>query len=574
MSEASELLNGTDDISAYTALPETEGRIVVGNDRFITVPEGLKRIAVQHDHNIETVTFEAPRYWDDHDMSEMDVYVQYQRPDGVTGRYLCEDVWVDETDDTKMCFNWVVQGHVTTENGKLIMQVCVKNPAKGDAETEAYDINHWNSELNEDLYISKGLDCGNAFQTNDPSQAKMVVITENNKVEIVEADDGYQLRTVTIRTEIPEEETPAVAPDPTKPIRFFDYDGTLLHSYTIDELMELTTVPELPEHEGLVGQGWNVTLDVLMILRRPYDVGAIYTTDDGKTRLYISARNTLDVKLMFDQTVENDVTIDWGDGSEAELVTEANATITSSGTGVDISHTYAAAGDYVIGIGTAEGKISLSNSGYTCGIMGNTSAGPKMLRKVELGNNVIGLSDNAFSGCYALSSITIPNGDDTSDNLSTGVQVFRNCYSLKHVNIPRPYTTIGIETFAYSGIGSVTLPSTLITISSEAFYDCLSLREIVIPDSVQNIGTDAFDTDGLVRVVMPEGLAGLSSGIFDGLSISEFDFTGRTTVMPFSTGAFDVCNIETLVFKVPADMYDQWTTMYGWPSLASHIVAV
>ena len=57
---AEELLDSLseEEISAYTADSATEEHIVVGADRFITVPDSLKRIAVQFDHNIETVTFD------------------------------------------------------------------------------------------------------------------------------------------------------------------------------------------------------------------------------------------------------------------------------------------------------------------------------------------------------------------------------------------------------------------------------------------------------------------------------------------------------------------------------------
>ena len=47
----------------------SEPHIVIDSHRAITVPEQLKRIAVQFDHNFETVTFDCPRYWDGHDLS-------------------------------------------------------------------------------------------------------------------------------------------------------------------------------------------------------------------------------------------------------------------------------------------------------------------------------------------------------------------------------------------------------------------------------------------------------------------------------------------------------------------------
>ena len=65
MSRADELLDtlSEDDVSVFTVKPH----IVINSDRTITVPNSLKRIAVQYDHNIETITFDCPRYWDELD---------------------------------------------------------------------------------------------------------------------------------------------------------------------------------------------------------------------------------------------------------------------------------------------------------------------------------------------------------------------------------------------------------------------------------------------------------------------------------------------------------------------------
>lgn len=157
MSQAEDLLDSLseNDISTYTVDPITEGHIVVGSDRFVTVPEELKRIAVQYDHNVETVTFDCPRYWDGLDMSQMKVYINYMRKDGVPGCYWSENVTVDETDDTIMHFDWTISRNVTEVKGELSFLVCVK---KADIET-GDEINHWNSELNQDMYVSEGLEC-------------------------------------------------------------------------------------------------------------------------------------------------------------------------------------------------------------------------------------------------------------------------------------------------------------------------------------------------------------------------------------------------------------------------------
>ena len=39
-----------------------------------------------------------------------------------------------------------------------------------------------------------------------------------------------------------------------KDVNFYDYDGTLLYSYTFSEATQLLELPEMPDHEGLTAQ--------------------------------------------------------------------------------------------------------------------------------------------------------------------------------------------------------------------------------------------------------------------------------------------------------------------------------
>ena len=155
MSKADELLNSLseDDISLQLANPETEPHIIIGEDRVITVPKELQRIAVQYDHDVETVTFDCPRYWDDLDMSKLNIYINYMRKDRYVGCYKATDITVDDADSNIMHFNWTVSRNISEVVGELKFLVCIK---KSDAE--GYEVNHWNSELNTEMYISQGLE--------------------------------------------------------------------------------------------------------------------------------------------------------------------------------------------------------------------------------------------------------------------------------------------------------------------------------------------------------------------------------------------------------------------------------
>ncbi len=49
----------------------------------------------------------------------------------------------------------------------------------------------------------------------------------------------------------------ATLPPQMKDVNFFDMDGTLLYTYTLEELQSLTDLPTLPERKGFKCQGWN-----------------------------------------------------------------------------------------------------------------------------------------------------------------------------------------------------------------------------------------------------------------------------------------------------------------------------
>jgi hypothetical protein len=160
MSQADNLLNSLSDGVGYTVDPETEPHIVVGDDRYIIVPDELKRIAVQFDHDIETVTFDCPRYWDNHDMSEMKVYINYLLPNSEDGCYIAKNVTAD---GDLMHFDWTISRDVTLYKGNISFLVCVKK-----TDSDGNEERHWNSELCRDLYISEGLECEETVLAKHP----------------------------------------------------------------------------------------------------------------------------------------------------------------------------------------------------------------------------------------------------------------------------------------------------------------------------------------------------------------------------------------------------------------------
>lgn len=176
MDQATELLNSltTDEIEAYTATPQDEEHLVIGEDRFVTVPDELKRIAVQYDHIVETVTFDCPRYWDEHDLSQMVIYVNYLPEKGVVGSSICTNVRVDEADDSIIHFDWTITDSATYLEGTLIFLVDAKG-ANGE---------HWHSELNKDMFVSEGLEPPEQIDIGDPELLTQILLFNASATEL------------------------------------------------------------------------------------------------------------------------------------------------------------------------------------------------------------------------------------------------------------------------------------------------------------------------------------------------------------------------------------------------------
>jgi len=114
--------------------------------------------------------------------------------------------------------------------------------------------------------------------------------------------------------------------------------------------------------------------------------------------------------------------------------------------------------------------------------------------------SVLNIGYNAFSGCFGLTSITIPDSI-----MSIGNYAFEYCSGLISVEIPDSVTNIGdLAFYGCSGLTSVTIGNRVTNIGDSAFYGCIGLTNITIPDSVTSIGSFAFhDCEGLTSITIP-----------------------------------------------------------------------
>ena len=320
-------------------------------------------------------------------------------------------------------------------------------------------------------------------------------------------------------------------------VSFYDYDGTLVASYSLSEAQSLTTLPDSPTHEGLTFQGWNYTLEKVKSFTRSMNVGATYTTNDGKTRIYITLGEGRTSPLL-GCCPNGTVIVDWGDGTTPDTLTgTSTSTIQYTPT-----HNYTSPGNYVISLtvnGTC-GFLGSSTSNDHCYLLKySTTADTRNLyyqnaiTKIELGDSITSIGGNAFNSCYSLTNLTIPNSVT-----SIGSGTFYNCYALTSFTIPDNLTSIGTYTFqnCYS-LRNLTIPAGVTNIKEGAFKGCRSLTTLTIPDSVTSIGGYAFDgCCSITNLTIPNSVSSIGTKAFNSCySLTSFTISaGMTSIADYT----------------------------------------
>lgn len=385
-------------------------------------------------------------------------------------------------------------------------------------------------------------------------------------------------------------------------INFWDYDGTLLYSWTFAELTTKTELPPLPSHDGLVCQGWNWTLQDIKDAGRELDIGALYITDDGKTRLYVDVDTETwdDFVLNYWQSTRNATTVDWGDGTTPETKDASSY--------IEHRHVYASSGSYVITMSVKEGTtMRLGHDGRMLIANGEADSGRcAMLRRVEVGARVTGTDPQCFRNCCRLESVLLPQTTKIytprafeqctqlrvfiAADMDEVWQSFYRCSNLRAIATPKGTTQKNNYAIANTAVRQVNFDM-IDAYTAEAlervhikavngqvgvFSLCRALLEVTIPADATTFVAAAFSGDNALRRVTCLGnIASIPAQVFQRCYPLRFvDLTHCTAVPTLANvNAFDKTH-EQLEIRVPASLTDAWKAATNWSSLADHIVGV
>ena len=230
-------------------------------------------------------------------------------------------------------------------------------------------------------------------------------------------------------------------------------------------------------------------------IRRGYQFMGWYTTPDGWKTEGAS-------QFDFDDRIWEDTTVyaNWRSSTEykltGDMLPEEGVTFFE---GDDLTQIYQSAGgvNEKIGNGSAVIEFKDKNGKIVSGAAPRSNV-TATLKEVVIGDNVSSISDNAFSGCSSILSITIP-----ASVTSIGTGAFADCDSLESITVDYGnivYLSSGnciIESETgklVQGCNGSVIPTNgrVRSIGSYAFSGCDASLSITIPSSVTSIGEYAF----------------------------------------------------------------------------------
>lgn len=486
-----------------------------------------------------------------------------------------------------------------------------------------------------------------------PTQDKTVALSMADGDQVVTPDEGKVLTKVTVQkpsTLAPENVKKGVdiggvvgaleSSIPAKElnydgVNFVSWDGTVVETWTLEELAaatELPTLPAMPSIDSISRwryatpvQGysvvtitnrdeataelqriacWNSTLADLKSWAAPAIVGVCYgdhvqqtvTDADGNevTIEGVLRQQWAPILIVVDVNEVDGMTVTLGDflgttsQKRAYLYSWGDGSPWSAVTGAAKTHTYTTPGRYVIQIGTYPNADVFANWLIQGTLMSAESAplvkgiifpfASEAATAANLVNQFVSFGTNVFNACRNLKTLAYsPNcrvtGGDSQNSCFVG------CYGLETISIP--LTTVILEG------AKMDIAYGLLTLEASPQQD-YALKFVVFPtgDKYSFYGVDVrgayqlecFCTIATIRLLSDAAVTVAGVNFSRYLSLRVIDLRKHTTgVLGFNISSdklWPMAGGKPLQIKVPAALVDQYKADSVWSAYADYIVGV
>lgn len=241
-----------------------------------------------------------------------------------------------------------------------------------------------------------------------------------------------------------------------KDCNFYDYDGTLLYSYTKEEALTLKELPPLPINERFIYEDWNYTIEDIISEEGDCNIGVTCYTADDQTHLFIKTlKNDEKITLNFCISKFNPLTIiDFGDGV-IENYNDFSLDAYQSAW-MKIEHIFKTKGDYEIKINTESfgfGNIATNVNENFCISEGLYYP----IKEINIGRQ-----------CY---NVAATIGNIIKINIHNSINLKRFCGGarIKFLTLPRGITSLAYQYLYFSNPINMSLPATLTSIGDSNF---------------------------------------------------------------------------------------------------------
>lgn len=354
-----------------------------------------------------------------------------------------------------------------------------------------------------------------------------------------------------------------------KDVNFYDYDGTLLYSYTLSEVQQLTELPPFPSNNDYNYQEWNRSLASIKASTQGADVAAIVTPkiadESGELGFTLYEGDPTELSLSL-SLARCGATIHWGDNTTTYI-----SSASYGGEIIVSTHQYTSSefpyrfriyivydanpygdGGRVILIESAITGIwrqrltTLAVSKYIVPL--NSSFNNcRSLEKIYFSKNFTNsYSYNVFGGCYSLKYLFFSSGMRNIGNIQ-----FSNCYSLSLISLSdNIFSFESSSAFQNNSINGVRLNNSITYIGNSTFRDVTTLGKIYIPNTVTHIGPLCFKECTNLYI----------------LDLSDYDDPNNIPTLD-NVNAFDYTPADKVLLVRNQAMLDAFSTGTNWSAV-------